>query len=109
MSDHQRLVRDTILYIPAQLFPPLVQFATMVAWTHLLDPTGFGITTFVMASQEFTALVGITWWTLFVLRFRIRFAAMGDGQFRRMDNLVAVIAIAIQVALTLPMLWLAGA
>jgi O-antigen/teichoic acid export membrane protein len=109
MSDYRRFVRDTILYIPAQLCPPVVQFATMVAWTHLLDPTGFGVTTFVMASQEFTALIGITWWTVFVLRFRIRFAAIGERQFRHMDNLVAVFATVVQVALTLPMLWLAGA
>ena len=67
MSDHSgKLIHHTVLYIPAQLIPPLVQFATLIAWTHLLDPTGFGIATFVIAAQEFTSLVGITWWSLFL-------------------------------------------
>jgi hypothetical protein len=61
MSDHSgRLIRHTILYLPAQFFPPLVQFATMIAWTHLLRPAEFGIVAFVLAAQEFTVLVGIT-------------------------------------------------
>ena len=105
----RKLIRHSILYIPAQLFPPLVQFATMIAWTHLLHPAAFGITAFVIAAQEFTTLIGITWWTLFMLRFRARFDASGDERFRLMDNLVAVFAVSAQIALTLPMLWLAGA
>jgi O-antigen/teichoic acid export membrane protein len=81
----------------------------MIAWTHLLHPAAFGITTFAIAAQEFTALIGITWWSLFVLRFRARFAATGEeSSFRLMDNLVAVFSIACQVALTLPVLQLAG-
>jgi O-antigen/teichoic acid export membrane protein len=110
MSDHsKKLVRHTILYFPAQFFPPLVQFATMIAWTYLLQPAGFGIVTFVIAAQEFTAMLGITWWSLFVLRFRARFAKAGEQRLRLMDSLIAVCAIAVQTALSLPMLWLAGA
>jgi O-antigen/teichoic acid export membrane protein len=109
MADHSgKLIRHTILYMPAQLLPPLVQFATMIVWTHLLHPAAFGITTFAIAAQEFTTLIGITWWSLFVLRFRARFAMAGDERFRLMDNLVAVFAVGAQIALTLPMLWLAG-
>lgn len=103
------LVRNTILYLPAQFFPPLVQFATMIAWTYLLHPAGFGIVTFVIAGQEFSAMLGVTWWTLFVLRFRVRFAGDREEQFRRMDNLVVACAISVQIAFTIPMLWLAGA
>ena len=110
MSDHsKRLVRHTILYFPAQFFPPLVQFATMIAWTYLLRPEGFGIATFVIAAQEVTAMLGITWWSLFILRFRARFATSGEQRLRLMDSLVAGCAIILQIALSLPMLWLAGA
>jgi O-antigen/teichoic acid export membrane protein len=110
MSDHsKKLVRHTILYFPAQFFPPLVQFATMISWTYLLQPAGFGIATFAIAAQEFTAMLGITWWSLFVLRFRARFAKTGEQRLRLMDSLVAGCAVAVQTVLTLPMLWLAGA
>jgi O-antigen/teichoic acid export membrane protein len=111
MTDHSgRLIRHTILYFPAQFFPPVVQFATMIVWTHLLHPAGFGIVTFVLAAQEFTALVGISWWSLFLLRFRLRFAAAaGEERFRLMDSLVVACAIIVQIALTPLMLWLSGA
>lgn len=110
MSDHSgKLVRNTILYFPAQFFPPLVQFATMVAWTYILEPAGFGTVTFMVAAQEFTAMLSVTWWSLFVLRFRARFAELEDTRFRLMDNLVVACAITAQVALTMPMLWLGGA
>jgi len=110
MNGHTgKLVRNTILYLPAQFLPPLVQFTTMIAWTHLLPPAGFGVVTFVIAAQEFTALVGITWWTLFVLRFRSRFTAAGEERFRLLDSLVVACATVAQLVLTLPMLWLAGA
>lgn len=109
-TDHAgTLVRNTILYFPAQFFPPLMQFATMIAWTYLLHPAGFGIVTFVVAGQEFSAMLGVTWWTLFVLRFRVRFGGEREERFRRMDNLVVACAVSVQIALTLPMLWLAGA
>ncbi len=110
MSDHTgKLIRSTILYFPAQFLVPLVQFGTVIAWTYLLQPAGFGIVTFVISAQEFTSMLGVTWWTMFVLRFRLRYIRSGEDQFRRMDNLVACCAIAAQIALTLPMLWLAGA
>lgn len=110
MNDHTgRLVHNTILYIPAQVLPPLVQFLTVVVWTYQLAPAGFGIVTFVIAAQEFTSLIGVTWWTLFVLRFRLRYQRAGEEQFRRLDSLIVSGAILIQILLTVPMLWLGGA
>lgn len=55
MADHSgKLIRHTILYVLGQMFPPLVPFATMIAWTHLFHPAAFGITTFAVAAQDFT-------------------------------------------------------
>ena len=49
MSGHSgKLLRHTLLYAPAQFLPSLVQFATTVLWTHLLDPTAFGLAAFVL-------------------------------------------------------------
>ena len=45
------LLRNTLFYLPAQFLGPLVQFAVVVIWTHLLDPAAFGVVTFVVAAQ----------------------------------------------------------
>lgn len=84
------LVRNTLLYMPAQVLGPFVQFAVVVAWTHLLAPAAFGVVTFVIAAQEFTALVGIVWWSLYVLRFRQRYEGGDEARFRAMDTRMAL-------------------
>jgi len=99
MSGHSgKLLRHTLLYIPAQFLPSLVQFATTVLWTHLLDPAAFGLATFVIAAQEIAAVLGLTPWSLFVLRFRARYEDQ-DERFRLMDNRMALCASAIQLLL----------
>ncbi|MCW2317523.1 O-antigen/teichoic acid export membrane protein [Rhodoblastus acidophilus] len=109
MSDHVRkLLHSTFLYLPAQFIPPAVQFALTVLWTHLLDPAAFGSVTFVIAAQEFAAYLGLSVWSLFVLRFRPRFIGADETRFREMDKRMAVSASAVQLALTPPMLLLLG-
>ena len=46
------LIRQTLLYLPAQLLGPLAQLAAIVLWTHWLDPNEFGLFTLAMAMQE---------------------------------------------------------
>ncbi len=109
MTDHSnRLLRNTILYLPAQFLPPAVQFATTVIWTYLLDPAAFGVVTFVIAAQEVAAYIGVTAWSLFVLRFRVRFRDAEEQRFRLMDNRMTLYASVIQIALTLPLLLMLG-
>ena len=109
MSGHSgKLLRHTLLYAPAQFLPSLVQFATTVLWTHLLDPTAFGLAAFVIAAQEIAAVFGLTPWSLFVLRYRARYAAE-DERFRLMDNRMALCASGVQVALALVVLAIVGA
>ena len=79
------LFRNTLLYMPAQVLGPFVQFAVVVAWTHLLAPAAFGVVSFVIAAQELTALFGIVWWSLYVLRFRQRYEGADEERFRAMD------------------------
>jgi len=109
MSGHSgKLLRHTVLYAPAQFLPSLVQFATTVLWTHLLDPTAFGLAAFVIAAQEIAAVFGLTPWSLFVLRYRARYTA-ADERFRLMDNRMALCASALQAALALVLLAIIGA
>ncbi len=92
------LVRNTLLYLPAQVLGPFVQFAVVVAWTHLLDPAAFGVVTFVIAAQELTGLVGLVWWSLYVLRFRQRYEGADEDRFRAMDARMALYGSAMQIA-----------
>ena len=46
------LLRNTLLYLPAQLLGPALQFAVTVIWTHLFDPALFGVVTFVVATRN---------------------------------------------------------
>jgi O-antigen/teichoic acid export membrane protein len=79
------LVKNTLRYMPAQLLGPFVQFAIVIAWTHLLAPAAFGVVAFVIAAQELTAYFGIFWWSMYVARFRQRYAKMDYERFRAMD------------------------
>jgi O-antigen/teichoic acid export membrane protein len=93
------LIRNTLLYLPAQLLGPFVQFAVVVTWTHLLDPGAFGVVTFVVAAQELTALFGLIWWSIFVLRFRQRYAGVDIDRFRAMDSRMVFLGAASQIAM----------
>ncbi len=63
------LIRHTILYAPAQLIGPLVQFVAAVVWTHWLAPEAYGVLTFVLAAQELVFLISLAWWSQFTMRY----------------------------------------
>lgn len=102
------LARSTLLYLPAQIFGPMLLFGATVIWTHLLDPASFGVVTFVVAAQELTALLGLTWWSIFVVRFQGRFADAERVRFRAMDARVVACSAAVQAVTAAPALMLIG-
>jgi len=102
------LARSTLLYLPAQMFGPMFLFATTVIWTHLLGPASFGVVTFVVAAQELTALVGLTWWSIFVIRFQGRFADAERVRFRAMDARIVACSVVCQAVMAAPTLLLIG-
>ncbi|MGH8080915.1 MAG: lipopolysaccharide biosynthesis protein [Lysobacter sp.] len=63
------LIRQTVLYLPAQLLGPLAQLAAIVLWTHWLDPNEFGLFTLALATQEAVYLLLLAFWSYFLLRF----------------------------------------
>jgi O-antigen/teichoic acid export membrane protein len=63
------LIRQTLLYLPAQLLGPLAQLAAIVLWTHWLDPNEFGLFTLALAMQEAVYLLLLAFWSYFLLRF----------------------------------------
>lgn len=109
MAEHlNRLLKSTILYLPAQFMPPFVQFVTTVVWTYLLDPATFGFVVFIISIQEIMACAGLTGWTLYMLRFRERFRDRGEDRFRAMDKRMTLLGAATQFVLTPPLLMLLG-
>jgi O-antigen/teichoic acid export membrane protein len=102
------LLRNTLLYVPAQLFAPLLQFVVTVVWTHLFDPAAFGLITFVVAAQELTGGLGLNWWSMYLMRFRKRYPGADVERFRAMDGRVVAFGAAGQAILALPVLSMVG-
>ena len=100
------LLRNTLLYLPAQLFAPLLQFIVTVVWTHLFDPAVYGVVAFVVAAQELTGGLGLAWWSVYLLRFRQQYA--DAARFAAMDARVVAGGVASQVAFAAPTLALVG-
>jgi O-antigen/teichoic acid export membrane protein len=100
------LLRNTLLYLPAQFLGPMLQFVVTVIWTHLFDPAVFGCVTFVVATQELTGGLGLGWWSIYVLRFRRSYGSA--ARFRAMDARVVACGAASQAAFALPALLMVG-
>ena len=64
------MLKQTLLYLPAQLFGPLAMFVAAVVWTHLLDTETYGAVSLVLAAQELVYMLTIAWWSLYALRYR---------------------------------------
>lgn len=63
------LIRQTLLYLPAQLVAPLAQFASTIVWTWYLEPEEMGHFALVTATQEIAYLISLSWLSTYMLRF----------------------------------------
>lgn len=63
------LVRQTLLYLPAQVLGPLFQFISILAWTHFLSPVEMGVFALVVAVQELAYVATTFWFTLYTMRY----------------------------------------
>lgn len=63
------LIRQTLLYLPAQLVAPLAQLASTLLWTWYLVPEEMGHFALVTATQEIAYLVSLSWLSVYMLRF----------------------------------------
>lgn len=100
------LLRQTLLYLPAQLIGPLALFVAAVLWTHLLPPDSYGTLMLVMAVQELIFGFGLSWLSLTVLRYRDSLEK-GEGaeRFRRAEAgllYLSIVAQLVGVAVVFP-------
>jgi O-antigen/teichoic acid export membrane protein len=93
------LVKQTLLYLPAQLFSPLFQLITVLVCTYVIDERSLGVVTLVTAVQELLQTTCVSWWSQFVLRFFGRFGSADVKRFYRTEGLVLLAATAIQGAI----------
>lgn len=63
------LLKQTLLYLPAQVLTPLSQLAAVVIWAHFIDVRAIGLLTLLIAVQEISFAVLLRWWAQYVLRF----------------------------------------
>ncbi|SDY56466.1 Membrane protein involved in the export of O-antigen and teichoic acid [Lysobacter sp. yr284] len=103
------LIRQTALYLPAQLLGPLAQLAAIVLWTHWLDPGEFGAFTLALAAQEAIYLLFLAFWSYYLLRFLPGADAPARERMDTFESWVLLANLALQAAaLGLVLRYLAG-
>jgi O-antigen/teichoic acid export membrane protein len=63
------LLRQTLLYLPAQTLVPLAQMAAAVLWTFWLEPQPMGTYALIWSVQELIYLSVLSWWSIYCLRY----------------------------------------
>lgn len=99
------LIRQTILYLPAQVLGPLVQLAAMVIWTHFLVPGEMGLFALIVAAQELIYSATLFWFSLATVRYHDHLSDEGtQANFLNSESavLLATTAAAALLVLTLP-------
>ncbi|AUW57338.1 hypothetical protein C1T17_03745 [Sphingobium sp. SCG-1] len=101
------LIRQTLLYLPAQILAPLVQFASVLIWAHLLVPSDLGIVTLLVAIQEICYAAFFGWWGFYTLRFIAKYADPVERvSFLRAETTAIIGSALLQSLVILPVLWL---
>ncbi|WP_237152775.1 lipopolysaccharide biosynthesis protein [Oryzibacter oryziterrae] len=63
------LIRQTLLYLPAQFLSPVAQFLSMMVWTWWLAPEAMAAFALVTATQELAYMFARSWFSFYTLRF----------------------------------------
>ncbi|MDR3374509.1 MAG: hypothetical protein P4L98_12350 [Ancalomicrobiaceae bacterium] len=91
------LFRHTLLYLPAQLLGPLLQFIAAVVWTHQMDTVAYGVVTYLIAAQELAFVFVLGWWSSYMLRFRGDLAAKIGVRLAQQDLAFVTAGSALQI------------
>lgn len=104
------LIKQTLLFMPAQLLGPLFQFIAAIVWTHWLDPAGYGALMLIIAAQELAFQIVFFWWSFYALRYLPSFAtAEQKARFARTEagilfagSFAQAIGLALSLAVLVP-------
>ena len=99
------LIKQTLLYLPAQLLGPMFQFIAAVVWTHWLSADAYGVLTYVLASHELIFVACLAWWSQYTLRFAGTFTDEADRErFQASENAIIICGVPFQTVLVILLL-----
>jgi O-antigen/teichoic acid export membrane protein len=85
------LLRQTLLYLPAQVLGPIFQLISAFAWTHYLAPAEMGLFALISAAQELAFSAALSWFSLYTVRYFDSNAAEGDkARFHATESAVLI-------------------
>src|ERR1700759_112991 len=91
------LLRNTLLYLPAQIVGPLFQLIAMIVWTHVVDEHTLGVITLITATHELLQIAFLTWWSQYALRYFGSYHDRGDvSRFHRTENAALLVSVLLQ-------------
>lgn len=92
------LIRQTLLYMPAQLIGPVAQFISILVWTHWLSPAEMGAFAILIAVQELAFLGCLSWFSVYTVRYFDHAGPADDLEtYRRTEAVVVSVALALSV------------
>ena len=94
------LLRQTMLYMPAQLVGPLTGLLAAVVWTHWLAPAPYGLLMFLVASQDLVFLICLSWWTQFTLRYLASLEGARRQSFAQSETPILLLSFVSQAGAT---------
>ena len=101
------LLRQTLLYLPAQIIGPLFQLVAMIVWTHVVDEHTLGVITLVTATHELLQIGFLAWWSQYALRFFGRYQDSHSAErFYRTENAILLASVVVQSAIMVGVLLL---
>lgn len=103
------LLRQTLLYLPAQVLGPVLQMLAVFAWAWWLPAADLGAFTLITAAQELGYMLSLSWFSAYALRY---YTATGPHRPRARqaaEMLVIAVAAVFNTALAgLMIVWLFG-
>ncbi|WP_413284581.1 lipopolysaccharide biosynthesis protein [Vibrio sp. MA40-2] len=94
------LIKRSLQFLPAQLFAPLAQFASIIAWTYYCSAETIGLITLFAVFQELAQKIVFGWWAHYTIRY------YGESEESWCDSdLFLVLLTAIQIVLSFFTLW----
>lgn len=100
------LLRQTVLYLPAQVLGPVFQLISAFAWTHFLAPAEMGSFALISAAQELAYAMALNWFSVFTIRYYDRAASRPEkDRFHATESgvlIAACLAMALGLA-TIPL------
>ena len=103
------LMKQTILYLPAQIAGPLFQFLAAMVWTFWLSPDAYGVLFYVMAMQELAFVLCLAWWSHYTLRFAGTFSTQSEREkYQQVENATLMVSSVLQIIVCVLSLALQG-